>query len=281
MRAGHRPIIAMLQTDALPGSARGCRLSRAELLAGVLADARIVAEAGVDGLMIQNLGDLPVGHSVSPAQIAWMTLLAAEVRRSTSLPLGLNFLENDAAAMVAVASAAELDFVRLKVFVGTMVTPFGLVSGCAHLAQATRTALGCAEVAFFADVHDRTGVPLGGRSLIADVREAVDLGGAEALVLTGTTFEQSLDYLGQAQRRFPAVPRLLGGSSTLTNLAQSFKVADAIMVSSSLKNSSDAFGRFVPAKVEAYMAEVRRLRSLAAGVPTEQRGGSGHQSGES
>jgi len=269
MRVGHRPIIAMLQTEALPGSARGCRLSRAELMDGVLADALTATEAGVDGLMIQNLGDLPVGHTVTPAQVAWMTFLASEVRRSTSLPLGLNFLENDAAAMVAVASAVELDFVRLKVFVGTMVTPFGLVSGCAHLAQATRTALGCAEVAFFADVHDRTGMPLGGRPLIADVREAVDLGGADALVLTGTTFEQSLDFLGQAQRRFPAVPRILGGSSDQENLAESFKVADAIMVSSSLKDSRDAFGRFVPARVEAYMAEVRRLRSLAADVPME------------
>ena len=271
MRAGRHPIIAMLQTPPLPGSARYRGASKAQLLAEVLADARVAAEAGVDGLMIQNLGDLPVGHRVTAAQVAWMTALAAEVRRAVTLPMGLNFLENDAEAMLAVASAVDLDFVRLKVFVGTMITPFGLVGGCAHAAQAARAALRSDAVSFFADVHDRTGIPLGGRPLLADVRDAVDLGGAEALVLTGDSFGQSIAYLSEARDRFPAVPRILGGSSARENLAESFAVAEAIMVSSSLKDNNDASGRFVPDKVAAYMAEVRRLRARDAGAEREWR----------
>lgn len=265
MRAGQRPIIAMIQAPPLPGSARYRGASKSELLAGLRAEARVAADAGVDGLMIQNLGDLPVGQHVTAAQIAWMTMLAHDVATTAALPLGLNFLENDAEAMLAVASAVDLDFVRLKVFVGVMVTPFGLARGCAHEANAARTLLRRDEIAFFADVHDRTGVPLGGRALLADVREAVDLGHADALVLTGDSFAQSLRFLGQARQRFPAVPRILGGGSTLDNLAETFAVAGAIMVSSSLKDSNDPFGRFVPAKVHAYMTEVRRLRASGVG----------------
>ena len=270
MRAGGRPIIAMIQSPPLPGSARYRGAGKAALLDSLQSDARVSAEAGVDGLMIQNLGDLPVGHRVSPAQLAWMTVLATEVAGAVGLPLGLNFLENDAEAMLAVASAVDLDFVRLKVFVGTMVTPAGLVDGCAHAAQAARGALGRADIAFFADVHDRTGAPLGGRPLMADVRDAVDLGQADALVLTGDSVPQSLEFLDQAQRRFPAVPRILGGGSARDNLAASFAVADAIMVSSSLKDSGDPFGRFVPANVHAYMDEARRLRATG---PAPHEGG--------
>ncbi len=265
MRTGKRPIIAMIQAPPLPGSARSRGGDKAALLDSLLADARVAAEAGVDGLMIQNLGDLPVAHHVTPAQLAWMTVLATAVAEAVALPLGLNFLENDAEAMLAVASAVDLDFVRLKVFVGTMVTPAGLVDGCAHAAHAARAALGCEGIAFLSDVHDRTGTPLGGRSLMSDVRDAVDLGQADALVLTGDSVSQSLEFLGQAQRRFPAVPRILGGGSARDNLAESFAVADAIMVSSSLKDSGDPFGRFVPAHVHAYMDEARRLRAMGSG----------------
>lgn len=264
MRGGHHPIIAMIQTPPLPGSSRYRGARKVDLLSDALADAQVAAEAGVDGLMIQNLGDLPVGHAVRATQIAWMTMLAHEVRSAVALPLGLNFLENDAEAMLAVASAVDLDFVRLKVFVGVMVTPFGLVEGCAHRANEMRTLLDRADIAFFADVHDRTGVALGGRPLLADVREAVDLGHADALVLTGDSFDESLAHHDQARRRFPSVPRILGGSSAVDNLAASFGLVDAIMVSSSLKDSNDAFGRFVRSKAEAYMTEVRRLRAAPA-----------------
>lgn len=262
MRAGRHPIIAMIQLPPLPGSARYRGAGKEDVLAPALADARVAAGAGVDGLMIQNLGDVPVGHSVTALQVSWMTLLAREIQQDVALPMGLNFLENDAEAMLAVASALDFDFVRLKVFVGAMVTPFGVVEGCAHRANALRTQLGRDDIAFFADVHDRTGVPLGQRSLLADTREAVDLGHADALVLTGSTFDESLAYHDDVRRRFASVPRILGGGSTGDNLAASFPLVDAIMVSSSLKDSNDAFGRFAPSTVEAYMREVRRLRAV-------------------
>jgi predicted TIM-barrel enzyme len=38
-------------------------------------------------------------------------------------------------------------------------------------------------------------------------------------------------------------------------------VADGVIVSSSLKSSGDAFGRFDPGKVKAFMDEARRVRS--------------------
>ncbi len=260
MRAGRHPIIAMIQLPPLPGSARYRGAGKQDVLAGAVADARVAAAAGMDGLMIQNLGDVPVGHGVSALQVAWMTMLAHEVRATAPLPMGLNFLENDAEAMLAVASAVGLDFVRLKVFVGAMVTAAGVVEGCAHRANALRTQLGRDDIAFFADVHDRTGVPLGQRPLLADVREAIDLGQADALVLTGSSFDESLVFHDQVRQRYTATPRILGGDSAVANLAVSFPLVDATMVSSSLKDSNDAFGRFVPAKVEDYMTEVRRLR---------------------
>ena len=41
-------------------------------------------------------------------------------------------LENDAEAMIAIASAAQADFVRIKIYVGAMMTPFGVETAQAH-----------------------------------------------------------------------------------------------------------------------------------------------------
>ena len=75
-------------------------------------------------------------------------------------PVGLNLLENDAAAMMAVASSSGADFIRVKIYVGAMMTPFGVETAKAHDAIKARNVLGAQNVAIFADVHDRTGTPI-------------------------------------------------------------------------------------------------------------------------
>ena len=114
-----------------------------------------------------------------------MTRVVSEVRRRTDKPTGLNMLENDAEAMIAVASAANADFVRIKIYVGAMVTPFGIESAQAFSAIKARTAWRADDVAILADVHDRTGNPLVAGTLEDDLDSAVRLGAADALVLTG------------------------------------------------------------------------------------------------
>lgn len=254
------PIIAMVQVASLPGSSVYSGQSVSEIIDDALNEASILADGGVDALMVQNLGDFPLSHNVTPAQVAAMTRVAAEIRRSLRVPVGINFLENDVEAMLAVCRAADLDFIRVKVFVGAMVTPSGVLEGAAHEVMRLRKTLRLENVGVLADVHDRTGVPLGGRKLGPDIHDAVELGRADSLVLTGSSFQESLDFLKLAKKMYPKVPRLLGGGSTVHNLKETFELADGIIVSSSLKDTKTAFGRFDPGRVRQYMNAVRELR---------------------
>ncbi len=259
IRSGNKVAVAMVQLDALPGSSmyRGGRLQ--DMIKASVEEAKVLADAGFDAVMLQNLGDLPVAHTVTPPQLAWMARVATEVAAGVSIPVGINFLENDAQAILSVASCAGLDFVRLKVFVGVMVTPFGLVPGCAHEAMATRNLLDAADIAIFADVHDRTGIHLGGREIDPDIREAVDLGHADGLVLTGGSFDESMAYLGKARAKFPRLPLLLGGSASESNLATALAAADGVITSTALKDTDSAFGRVNPAKARSFMKALRRI----------------------
>jgi membrane complex biogenesis BtpA family protein len=263
INAGRKPIIGMVQLGPLPGSSRYRGGGIDTLLQAALDDAATLAAHGVDALMTQNLGDLPVGHGATSAQIAWMTRIAAEIRSRFGGPLGLNFLENDAEAMLAVASAAGADFIRIKVYVGAMMTPFGVESAQAFAAIRARNALDAANVAIFADVHDRTGNPIASGGLAEDLDYAIRLGGADGLVLTGKTYDQTLEFVRFARERVGEVPILVGGGVTERNFGEVARIADGAIVSSSLKDTSLASGKFEPARVEAFMTEVRRGRASA------------------
>jgi len=261
VKAGSKPVVGMVQLAALPGSSRytGGRIGR--MIEGARDDAEILTQNGVDVIMVQNLGDLPVASHCSAAQIAWMTRVTAEIRSRCNRPVGLNLLENDAEAMIAVASAAGADFVRIKVFIGAMMTPFGLETAQAFAAIRARNACDGGDIAIFADVHDRTGNPLASGGLAEDLDFAVRLGGADGLVLTGKTYQQTLEFVALARKQLGAVPILVGGGVTARNFAEVAAVADGAIVSSSLKDSASAFGKFVPDKVRDFMDAVRRVRS--------------------
>jgi uncharacterized protein len=271
IRSGRKPVIGMLQLGPLPGSSRykGGRIDGT--LGDALTEAQTLSSHGVDALMVQNLGDVPVDARATAAQVAWMTRVAAEVRSRFSGPVGLNFLENDAEAMFAVASAARADFVRIKVYVGAVMTPFGMESGQAFAAIRARNACDSGDVAIFADVHDRTGAPIASGGFAEDVEHAIRLGGADGLVLTGKSYEETLAFIDAARKRIGAAPILVGGGVNAKNFAEVARIADGVIVSSSLKDSNDAFGRLAPAKVQEFMEEVRRARSeMRASVGTKE-----------
>jgi uncharacterized protein len=263
LTAGRKPVVGMVQLAALPGGSRYRGASIGDVLDDALAEAEILAGNGVDALMVQNLGDIPVDTKVSTVQAAWMTRIVTEIAARVRQPVGLNMLENDAEAMFAVASAAGADFVRIKIYAGAMVTPFGIETAQCHAAIKARTAWSADAVAILADVHDRTGLPLIPNSLEADLDAAVRLGAADALVLTGRSYEETHRFIETARQVTGATSILVGGGITAANVAEVNRVADGTIVSSSLKGTGTAFGRFDPAKVREFMAAARAAPSGA------------------
>lgn len=258
VKEGARAVIGMVQLAALPGGANYRDGTVEEVIEAARSEAEILSSNGIDALMVQNLGDIPVQQKTSVEQVAWMTRVTSEIVAAASCPVGINFLENDAHAMMAVASASGADFVRIKIYVGAMLTPFGIESGQAHVAIKARTALGADHVAIFADVHDRTGTPIATGGFEEDVEFALRLGRADGLVLTGKTYQQTLDMVARARARYPEAPLFVGGGVTGENFAEAMAEANGAFVSTAMKDSGSAVGRFVPQMVKDFMAAARR-----------------------
>ena len=263
IRAGGKPVVGMVQLPPLAGSSCYRGGAMREVLEAALSEAAILSDNGVDVLMIQNLGDIPVAARAEPSQVAWMTRVTAEVRRKFGRPVGVNLLENDAEAMFAIASAAEADFVRIKIYVGAMMTPFGIETAQAHAAIKARNNCRADDVAIFADVHDRTGTPIASGGFLEDVEFAVRLGAADGLVLTGKSYSQTLELVAAARAKYPRTPILVGGGVTAENFGEATRTADGAIVSTSMKESGSAVGRFVPEKVRAFMTAARKVGRAA------------------
>lgn len=255
---GRRAVIGMVQLPALPGGANYRDGTVEDVIATARSEADILSRNGIDALMVQNLGDIPVNQRTSLEQVAWMTRVTSEIVAAASCPVGLNLLENDAHAMMAVASASGADFVRIKIYVGAMLTPFGIESAQAHAAIKARNSLGAGDVAILADVHDRTGTPIATGGFEEDVEFALRLGLADGLVLTGKTYEQTLDMVARARARYPDAPLFVGGGVTSENFAEAMAQANGAFVSTAMKDSGSAVGRFVPQMVQDFMAAARR-----------------------
>jgi uncharacterized protein len=187
------PVIGMLHAPPLPGSPRSAEPIE-KIVNRVLQDAETLAAGGVDGLMLENFGDVPFfPQRVPPITVACLTRLAVEVCRAVPLPLGINCLRNDAQGALAVALASGAKFIRVNVLSGARLTDQGVVSGPAAELLRERAAWSANHVAILADVAVKHSSPLAPRSLADETRELVERSGADAVIVTGSATGAAVD----------------------------------------------------------------------------------------
>src|SRR4051794_16566245 len=96
----------MLHVPALPGSPHN-RLDLTAITDWVLRDADALVTGGVDAMILENFGDIPFfPNIVPPHTVAFLSVVAREVRRQHDVPLGINVLRNDAISALGIATAA-------------------------------------------------------------------------------------------------------------------------------------------------------------------------------
>lgn len=260
-----RPVIGMLHAPPLPGSPR-YEGDWPGVVRHVLDDFEVLASAGVHGLMLENFGDAPFYPDRVPQEtVACLTRLAIEIRRRTELPLGINVLRNDGAAAIAVAAAADADFVRVNVLCGARVTDQGLLQGNAHEVLRTRDRLRARHVHVLADVDVKHSAPLAARPLAEEVHETLARGGADAVIVSGaaTGALPDLEHVQTAFSAAGAAPVVVGSGVTPGSLRDLWPYADAFIVGSYFKPDGVAGGAVAAERVRELLGvHADLLRSL-------------------
>ena len=154
-------VLSMIQPEPLPGSYRHSDLRIDAIVDQALRETEMVARNHFDGIIVQNMNDMPVKQKSSPEAIAYMTRISYEIRkRFPELVMGI-LMNWDGVAGLCVADAVGADFVRVEhLFTGASVTSAGILEAqCVDIAG-VRKRTG-SKVPVYADVYEVHGIPLG------------------------------------------------------------------------------------------------------------------------
>jgi membrane complex biogenesis BtpA family protein len=259
-----RPVvIGVIHARPLPGAPDYDGEPVEAVYTAALEDGRRYAAGGVDGLIVENHGDIPFlkPEAIGPETATAMAVMADRVRREIGLPVGINVLANGALTALAVAKAAGAVFIRVNQWANAYVANEGIVEGPASAATRYRAWLRAREVRIFADVHVKHGAHaiVADRSL-AELTRDVEFFDADVAIATGqrTGNAAAVDEI-RAIREATSLPVVVGSGVSVANVGDILSVADGVIVASSLKRDGIWWHEVEPDRVAAFMAEVRRL----------------------
>lgn len=232
-----KPVIGVIHVGALPGTPRSSQ-TVSELIATAKEEARLYREGGVDGVIIENMHDVPyLRGDVGPEIVAAMTAVATEVKVTCGLPVGVQILAGANIEAMAVAHAADLDFIRAEGYAYAHVADEGLIQASAAKLLRYRKMIGAERVQVWTDVKKKHAA----HAITADVSlgetaETVEFMGADCVIITGSATGKPPAIADvQEAKRHCHLPVFLGSGITAGNIAEFHDHADGFIVGSSFK----------------------------------------------
>lgn len=234
-----KPIIGMIHVQALPGTPRSS-LNVSQIAEQACREAEVLVKGGVQAIMIENMHDVPyLNRQVGPEVIAAMTQVASELRALTNLPLGIQILAGANQAALAVAQAADLQFIRAEGFVFGHIADEGYMDADAGELLRYRKQIAGENIQVFTDVKKKHS----SHAVTSDVSLAETIDAAEfflsdGVIVTGSATGSAVDHTELVSAYETAkLPVLVGSGVTPEGLEAIFPHADAFIVGSYFKKN--------------------------------------------
>ena len=265
----------MVHVGALPGTPRSAE-TVAALARRAADEAHLLASAGFDAVMIENMHDAPYVHAGvdgrghSPETVAAMSRCALAVRDAVgeAIPLGIQILSGGNREAIAVALACGLQFIRCENFVFAHVADEGLLARAeAGPLLRYRKSIGAAHIRVFCDLKKKHASHAITADLpIADAAHGAEFFGADGLIVTGAATGRPTSEADIAEvRAATKLPVLVGSGVTPDTASGFFAVgADALIVGSSIKIRGDWMNPVDPKRAREMVAAVKKARSRRA-----------------
>jgi len=235
--AHSKPVIGVIHVGALPGTPRGSK-SVTELMRQAKEEARVYRECGVDGVIIENMHDVPyLKGEVGPEIVAAMTAIGIEVKNECRLPVGIQILAGANIEAMAVAHAANLDFIRAEGYAYAHVADEGLIEASAAKLLRFRKMIGAERIQIWTDVKKKHSA----HAITADVSlgqtaETVEFMGANCVIVTGSVTGEAPQVADVKDAKSHChLPVFLGSGISETNIDQFYNEADGFIIGSYFK----------------------------------------------
>jgi membrane complex biogenesis BtpA family protein len=255
-----KPVIGVIHVGALPGTPRGSR-SVKELVGQARDEARVYRECGVDGVIVENMHDVPyLKGEVGPEIVAAMTAIGVEVKSECKLPVGIQILAGANIEAMAVAHAAGLDFIRAEGYAYAHVADEGIIEASAAKLLRYRKMIGAERVQVWADVKKKHSA----HAITADVSlgqtaETVEFMDADCVIVTGSVTGEAPKVADvQEAKSHCHLPVMLGSGINELNIDQFYDEADGFIIGTYFKVDSLWSNTVDPARVTQFINKLRK-----------------------
>ncbi|MFY9150734.1 MAG: BtpA/SgcQ family protein [Prolixibacteraceae bacterium] len=260
---GEKWIIGMVHLDALPGTPKN-KLTIELIARKAIEEAKILERAGIDAIMIENMHDVPyLKKHVGPEIVACMTAVATGIRKFIQIPVGIQILAAANREALAVALAAQLDFIRVEGFVFAHLADEGYLESCAGELLRYRKMIGAEHILIFTDIQKKhSSHAITSDLSLKDQIETADYFLSDGVIITGTsTGKEALVEDVKTAWQTTKLPVLIGSGITLDNIQSYWNFADAFIVGSWFKNEGDWKNKIAKDRVVQFMKKVQELRN--------------------
>lgn len=211
-----------------------------EVIKRAVFDARTLEAGGMDAIIVENMGDSPLGRTLDFEQQISLAAVAAVVKQNVSIPVGIDAAFNDYKAALAIAKSIGATFVRIPVFIDTVVNHLGIVEPCAREALYYRKNIQGEDIKIFADIQVKYT-----RMLLKDVpiTESAAIAqsmGADAIIVTGVAsgFASPIDVIEDVKKHVK-IPVIAGSGIDTDNVKTQMSIVDGAIIGSSLKDNKN------------------------------------------
>lgn len=255
------PVIGVIHLLPLPGAPLYEGASVQEISEKAVSDAKVLADNGVNGLIIENFGDKMFQKTVGPETVAAMTYIAKDIKNQVKIPIGLCALQSDAISSIAIAKAVEGAFVRVPYYTETSVVDAGTMESIAAAALRYRKFLG-SDVKIFADVHIKHSYPLMQRPIEYAAEDSYHRGMADAIIITGrkTGGDTNPDDIKRVREALPEVPLVVGSGVTKENVERYISMVDAIIIATGLNYDGKVEAGPDPTRIRSFTNKIKAFR---------------------
>lgn len=230
-----KTVIGMVHCLPLPGTVN-YKDNMPKAITQAVEDAITLERAGVNAVIIENMGDDPFGIKLDNIQVAALSAISAIVSERISIPIGIDAAMNDYETALSIAKVINADFVRIPVFVDTVEFYGGIINPCAREAMLYRKKIGGENIKIFADIQVKHTHMLIPAVSIEDSASAAISCGADAIIVTGTHIgrETPIEIIKRV-KELSAIPVIAGSGVKKSNIKEQLQIADGAIIGSSLK----------------------------------------------
>jgi len=253
-----KPIIGVIHLNPLPGSPRFRSLEK--VIETAKHDAEKLNMAGIDGLIVENYGDIPFKKEIDELTVSAMTELISEIKSGIDKPIGINVLRNDWRSALSISKVLELDFIRVNCYCGVTLTDQGMIEGEAGKIQRFKENFDI-EAKVMADIQVKHAKKLYPTDLLTEAKEASERGLADALIVSGerTGEKPQVKEIKRVKEK-TKVPVIVGSGLDKSNYQKLLSASDGAIIGTHFKEDGITSNPVCLEKVESFMRKADELR---------------------